>query len=265
MVRNLQRDNSFPVNFIESLCILCGRTNIGSINLTPWNSFIIKNIQEKDIPLWEQLLGKYRINTGHSHLELNWQVPELDIHAHKIKNYIFRSFEKIGLRAEGLVFGFSENGVDSTSSIFITRRTPRIFKRWNLFTTYGIKYKKNFNVNSWEVISFAGGLRKRNLPNLLAYVVGLYYDSIGKDFKEEMTKEKFNIPKDSFSMDRNNKKYQCKHCLTVYDSDYGDKLQGIIPGIEFEELPEDYACPLCSAGKNDYVPVLVEKLLMKAS
>lgn len=256
-----QRENSFPVNFIENLCILCGQTNIGSINVTPWNSFIIKNIQEKDIPLWESLLGQFGINTGHSSLELNWQIPELDKKALAIKNYIFQSFEKTGLRTEGLVFGVSDQSYDLTSSIFITKRAVRLFNKFHLYTTYGVKYKKNFDVNSWEAIPFADGLRKRNLPSVLSYVAGLYYQNlhIGLD-TQSLTPVKNTI----VSTDVKPKEaYQCTHCLTVYDPAYGDSLRNISAGIAFRELPEEYTCSLCEAPKKDFVAVQMDTLVVK--
>lgn len=37
-------------------------------------------------------------------------------------------------------------------------------------------------------------------------------------------------------------KYVCKVCGYVYDGD-----------VPFEELPEDWVCPLCGAGKEDFV------------
>lgn len=258
-----KRDNSFPVNFIENLCILCAQTNIGSINLTPWNSFIIKNIQEKDIPLWENLLGKFGVNTGHSHLELNWQLPELDEHAVKVKNYIFRAFEKTGLRTEGLIFGLSDESHDLASSIFITRRSALIFNKFRMFTTYGVRYKKNFNPNSWEVISFADGLKKRNLPNILSYVAGLYYKGLTQDIAAEDASVKESVAYESEVSEKKKEVYQCAHCLSIYDPAFGDPFHAVVAGIPFADLPDNYSCSLCEAPKADFTPVLMETLVVK--
>lgn len=51
------------------------------------------------------------------------------------------------------------------------------------------------------------------------------------------------------------KKYQCTVCQWVYDPAIGDPEQGIEPGIAFENLPEDWVCPLCSVGKEEFEPV----------
>ena len=46
------------------------------------------------------------------------------------------------------------------------------------------------------------------------------------------------------------KKYVCTVCHYVYDPEVGDPDNGIAPGTPFEQLPEDYECPLCHLGKD---------------
>ncbi len=46
------------------------------------------------------------------------------------------------------------------------------------------------------------------------------------------------------------KRYICAICGFVYDPEEGDPTMGIAPGTPFEELPEDYRCPVCNAGKE---------------
>ena len=41
-------------------------------------------------------------------------------------------------------------------------------------------------------------------------------------------------------------KYICTACGYVYDLAAGDPSNGIAPGTPFTELPEDWACPVCS-------------------
>ena len=48
------------------------------------------------------------------------------------------------------------------------------------------------------------------------------------------------------------KKYICTVCQWVYDPEIGDPEQGIEPGVAFEDLPEDYVCPLCGVGKEEF-------------
>lgn len=47
-------------------------------------------------------------------------------------------------------------------------------------------------------------------------------------------------------------KYRCKVCGYVYDPAIGDPDSGIKPGTPFEELPENWTCPICSAPKDEF-------------
>ncbi len=48
------------------------------------------------------------------------------------------------------------------------------------------------------------------------------------------------------------KKYRCVVCDWIYDPAIGDPEAGIEPGTAFEDLPEDWVCPLCGVGKDDF-------------
>ena len=45
-------------------------------------------------------------------------------------------------------------------------------------------------------------------------------------------------------------KYVCTVCEYVYDEEKGDPDNGVAPGTKFEDLPDDYECPLCGVGKE---------------
>ena len=47
-------------------------------------------------------------------------------------------------------------------------------------------------------------------------------------------------------------KFVCTVCGYVYDPEVGDPDNGIEPGTAFEDLPEDWVCPLCGVGKEDF-------------
>lgn len=48
------------------------------------------------------------------------------------------------------------------------------------------------------------------------------------------------------------KKYVCDVCGWEYDEEKGDPENGIAPGTKFEDLPEDFECPLCGVGKDSF-------------
>jgi len=49
-------------------------------------------------------------------------------------------------------------------------------------------------------------------------------------------------------------KYVCGVCGYVYDPEKGDPEGDIPPGTAFEKLPDDWTCPVCGAGKDEFSP-----------
>lgn len=47
-------------------------------------------------------------------------------------------------------------------------------------------------------------------------------------------------------------KYRCTVCNYVYDPELGDPESGISPGTPFEKLPDDWVCPVCGVGKDQF-------------
>ena len=50
-------------------------------------------------------------------------------------------------------------------------------------------------------------------------------------------------------------KFECTVCGYIYDEELGDPDNGIEPGTLFADLPDDWECPLCSVGKEDFEEV----------
>ena len=48
------------------------------------------------------------------------------------------------------------------------------------------------------------------------------------------------------------KKYVCEVCGWEYDEAVGDAENNIAPGTKFEDLPDDFVCPLCGVGKDQF-------------
>jgi len=50
-------------------------------------------------------------------------------------------------------------------------------------------------------------------------------------------------------------KHVCDLCGYVYDPAQGDSSGGAQPGTSFENLPSDWLCPICGAGKDQFSPI----------
>ncbi len=49
-------------------------------------------------------------------------------------------------------------------------------------------------------------------------------------------------------------KYICEVCGYIYDEEEGEPEHGIALGTKWENVPEDYLCPLCYVGKEQFSP-----------
>ena len=48
----------------------------------------------------------------------------------------------------------------------------------------------------------------------------------------------------------------CESCGYVYDPERGDPDGGIPPGTAFEDIPDNWSCPMCGARKRDFIPLV---------
>jgi rubredoxin len=51
-------------------------------------------------------------------------------------------------------------------------------------------------------------------------------------------------------------KFKCPSCGYVYDPEVGEMMSGIPPGTSFEELPDQWICPLCGVRKTEFTEII---------
>ena len=49
-------------------------------------------------------------------------------------------------------------------------------------------------------------------------------------------------------------KYICNACGYVYDPELGDPENDVAPGTAFADIPDDWVCPDCGVGKEEFSP-----------
>lgn len=50
-------------------------------------------------------------------------------------------------------------------------------------------------------------------------------------------------------------KWVCVPCGYVYDPALGDFDSGVAPGTKFEDIPENWVCPVCGVSKDQFEKV----------
>ena len=95
-----------------------------------------------------------------------------------------------------------------------------------------ILYGISATVGIFAVILLDSGIWKA-LSFLLMVIVAI---SLGyKNFKEEHS---------------DMQKFECVECKYIYNPKYGNEKAGIKPGTEFDDLPDEWVCPVCGEGKD---------------
>jgi rubredoxin len=251
-----RRDEIFPVAFLKEVCLICLKTKIGQLYTTPWKSLIIKGIDGADRKLWDMVLGKYRINVRHASNELNWQVEDMSDEALTLKRYIIRHFDRDDVRTYGLCFAIKMGPKTGLfGSVIIRKKENESYNQRKALDRYDILYTKDFKPNSKEVVLFRKDVEKENL--------GVYLVSLCKYFYEQQDQQDsvlHHIYRDEEQVVKEETKkklvvHQCKHCFSIYDEEYGDETNSISPQTPFSELDKNYECPVCSAPKEDFMPI----------
>jgi rubredoxin len=246
------RNNEFTNKFLKAFCEQCLQTDIGKISFSPWKSFIIKGIPEKDRLEWEKLLGKFGINMRHSSLEMNWHLPVRDKEAQDLKQYLVRVLDQQDISTYGLTFTVKTRRHMVLFTSIVIEYAEKTDEQQP--DTFNILYARRFNPNLFEYYSFARGVPKAILPALLMELSKKYYEQIDIE-KGAKAREQAEPSKPATKT-----VYQCRQCLNVYDAAYGDGFADIPPGTSFSQLPADYCCPVCGSQKPDFEAVGVDSL-----
>ncbi len=94
---------------------------------------------------------------------------------------------------------------------------------YGISATFGIFAIIFFDSGIWKALSFL---------MMVIVAIGLGY----RNFKEERSDE--------------TQRYECIECKYIYNPKFGNEKAGIKPGTTFEELPDDWVCPVCGEGKD---------------
>lgn len=254
-----RREEVFPIQFLLDVCSICMKTKIGQIYTTSWKSIVIKGIEIKDRNLWDFVLGKSRINVRHAANELNWQIEDNCEDGLQIKRQIIRYFDKEDVRTYGLSFAVKTRPFSSMlASVIIRKQQVKNPGQLKALERFEILYTADFNPNNSNLISFRKDVEKEHLGTYLVSLCKYFYE---QESEEELSINALNsslypIPEKTETKMVN----QCKHCFTIYDERFGDTENNIPAGTHFNDLPENYQCSLCLAGKEDFIAVDENKI-----
>lgn len=243
------RNNKYPIDFLEQVYLLCSRLDIGKICLTPWKSVLIKDIKESQLIEWEKLLGQFGINLRHSSNDLNWQVPDLDDSAIRLKSFLVKELDKYDVRTKGITISLETSRMELFTSVVIKKVKSLKLFGYEFFKRYNVLINEGFLPHKLNYVEYEQYIPESRLLKAIQDISRYYYMTLteGDVVAAEPKQEKLKLPI----------AWQCQSCLTIYDEVYGDPELNIAPGTSFESLPSDFCCNLCGSEKSGFKKTVV--------
>ena len=236
---------------------------------------MMKNIDIK--ALWDVSYGLYVI-TSHKDSNFNGQIANAVMQVTAQPNQIAISLNNKNLTCEYVkksgvfavsileqevpmqfigLFGFKTGrDIDKLAQVkFIHGKTgcPCVIE--NTLSMFELEVKHSLDIGTHCI--FVGEVVAAKVLKKGISLTYAYYQTVKKGkspknaptFKGEVKKEEIS------TRSTNVKKYRCDICGYVYDPAKGDPESGIEPGTAFEDIPDDWVCPICGAGKDDFSEV----------
>jgi rubredoxin len=247
-----RREELFPLAFLKDVCLVALQTKNGQLYTTPWKSLLIKDIEDQDMLRWEYVLGKYRMNVRHASNELNWQIEDLCADGLRLKRYLVRQLDQDDVRTEGLSFTIkTQKGSGLAGSVIIRLQDAGKPGQHKALDRYSIWHTEGFDAHARESVLYRKDLEKEHLFPYLVSLCKAFYEQQSDRHEPILTVESGGGV--GAGTNRGHTEgFQCRDCLTLYDEQYGDPDQAVLPGTPFGRLGEDYVCPVCGAPKTDF-------------
>jgi rubredoxin len=112
---------------------------------------------------------------------------------------------------------------------------------------FDILHTKDFNPNSKDHLIYLQGLHRSLLStNLIALCKNFYAQQ-----SNNISSQTAGYNDEAALVHEKKEIFECNNCLTRYDKDYGDCVNGIHKQVEFTTLTE-YYCPVCGSPKSEF-------------
>ncbi len=250
------RNNKYLISFLEEVCELCLRCGIARLSITPWKSFLVKDINRADRLLWEQLTGRRGVNMRHSSFDLFWHLPYGSESALKLKQSIVREMDKRDIRTFGLTFAIGKDSFPIASVILEERY---FLNRFNipLLNDYTIWIAADFQTKSGKYEKVSENISRKEIYNVLIELSKRFYLKLN----QQTVKKKEKVEDAVVETDE---VFQCSDCLSIYHPRFGEEQSNVPAGTAFANLPRTFCCATCGAEKNTFKAIQMPKMMFAA-
>lgn len=241
----------YDCEMLEELAYLCSQSSIGKIHMTPWHSFLIKGIQEKQLDLWRNFLLRKGIETRHAGSSLYWRFSNgRSNQSNRIHRKIIHQLGSTDKSTGQIPFVVGKDlegqpalvGIEPTSLFRCI-----IYKRDNLNEPWD-KHGTFLEAFAAREIQIICDQRARNQKQRSGENVA---DSDSVHAQPDVKASNAELNPGVREPGRSGE-FVCTLCGNVYSPEVGEPFTQIAPGLAFEDLPESYACPVCGSGKSEH-------------
>ena len=222
--------------FLDELSYLCRKHNVGRIYLTSLHSLLIKHIPGASAEEWRRLIARHGLNLRHDNAALFWQVAE---NYQPVRDRIVRALREQDAGTAGLSFAVGPLALRSGAAIAVVPEGAGVFgERFSIYQREDFRHQSD----RWQ--QFRGNLRLRELSRTIPELCQRFYNhfTVTPSDARAIEMQPSTTVSASFAS-----VHECSQCLTRYDARYGDVAAGVAPGVDFDDLPADYVCPVCEA------------------
>jgi rubredoxin len=241
-------DFTFPARFLMEAALLAQRQSLRRIGITPWRQLIFRDIEEDaGTPAWRLLLARHGIAIRRAPpCSFFWRVGADNAELLQLRSELIDSLDRrLGPAADisiALIDGEPTPANAGSTSVVIRQSTGRWGRRrYDLFCREGLAGADG------ALRSVAARCRRSLLEPLLFRLVNEWVSGIEAPASAASAPD--GTTTESVVEDR---RAHCRECLTVYDPAWGDPRADVAPGTPFENLAEEWPCPVCEAPKSAY-------------
>ena len=171
---------------------------------------------------------------------------------------VYKNFEKSQKIADGIYYIFAPGHTTGTSIIIAEDGDLNYMIHGDVTYTDEALYMNKLSVATEDKVAARDTLNRvrefiRN--NKTIYVsthTQLGYENIENKKIVDLDNMPEPIPPKDVVVKTATGKYVCSICGYIYDPEKGDPKNGIAPGTKFEDLPDDWHCPICKNGKDKF-------------
>ncbi len=242
----------FSPLFLDELAYLCRKYEVGRIYSTHWHSLIIKNIPLASRSDWLALIARHGLNLRHDSAALYWQVADA---YETIRERMVQALRATDAGTAGLSFAVGPTALRSGTLIAMVPEGRRLFGE-----VFALYHRQNFDCSRHHWQKFAGGLRIRELIQAVCELRAQFLAEFqvkrrepggGSIEIEAPLAADESAPATTEHADL--ALWSCPDCQTVYEPRYGDIRSGTPENTSFEELPDEFRCPVCEAPREAFV------------